>query len=83
MIKALFRRIFTTLLFLFSALLSFLSGGFMSDNDSKIAQTVGLITAVVGLIRLIVSVTGDSKKSGEGSNPKDKNSGDKETPLYL
>jgi hypothetical protein len=69
--RVLIRRFFSTLLFLLSALLSFSSGGFMSDNDSKITQAVGLITAVIGLIKLIVGLFNNAKTADEGKTPKD------------
>ena len=67
--NTLIRRFSSTLLFILSALLSFLSGGFMQDNDSKITQAVGLITAVIGLIKLIVGLFNNSKNPDEGKNP--------------
>jgi len=43
----------------------------MSDKDSRITEAVGIITAVIGLIKLIISVFGGIKKSNENIPPND------------
>jgi len=43
----------------------------MPDRDNKLSEVVGIITAVIGLIRLIINVFGGIKKSNEDINPKD------------
>jgi len=69
--KKIMPQILPPFLSFFSALLFFLSGGFMSDKDSRITEAVGIITAVIGLIKLIISVFGGIKKSNENIPPND------------